>query len=323
MPKFDSKAIYRDLDQGDIWPVYWLYGTEKMKVREILKKIRTTILQTPENSIWSEEQYDGSEVDIDLILDSAQSLNLLGPRVKLMIIREAHFLKNLESLQKLLGPPQKLGKLSCVCVFISKDLDMRKKFSKVLQEKAAVIHCEEVPEAQKENFIQYLSKKRGMSLTPVQLFNLSQLEPWSLDIIDQELEKFQLAESNQEVFLIQQNELGKKETFMDQFFSRNRSAALPHVSYFSTDPSECLPLLGLMSWNVKQLSLLIADRSTGLNQVKLNPYLMERFRRWLPRWSESEIQALQQELMDIDFKMKQTPLLPLGLWNTLVMRFCT
>ena len=37
MPKLEPKTVQRELDQGQLWPVYWLYGGEAMKARELLK----------------------------------------------------------------------------------------------------------------------------------------------------------------------------------------------------------------------------------------------------------------------------------------------
>ena len=40
MPKLEPKVIQKELEQGVLWPVYWLYGQERMKSRELFKRIR-------------------------------------------------------------------------------------------------------------------------------------------------------------------------------------------------------------------------------------------------------------------------------------------
>ena len=81
-------------------------------------------------------------------IESAQSL-AMGGGPRFVVVREAHALKDLDALEPLLGPPVAREELYSICVFVSKDLDKRKKFSKRLLEKAACVPCEEVPEQEK------------------------------------------------------------------------------------------------------------------------------------------------------------------------------
>ena len=37
MPKLEAKQVQKELDEGWLWPVYWIYGPEGMKARELLK----------------------------------------------------------------------------------------------------------------------------------------------------------------------------------------------------------------------------------------------------------------------------------------------
>jgi DNA polymerase III delta subunit len=337
MPKIELKAVQRELEKGLIWPVYWIYGQEKLKSRELLKRIRRAVLdQSLESESadsagtlkslthWGEEHFTAtSTLDAESIVDAACSLTL-GGGTKLVVVQDAHLLKKPEPLAQLFGPSKKKEDLPSVCIFLSKDLDGRKKFSKLLVEKAAVIHCEEVAEDQRESWIQYLAKRRKVEieLTPHLVMKLSTLDPWSLDIIDQELEKYSVAGLAEEVFLEGSGRVGGMEVFIDQFFQRHLQASISHVSYFADAPDEALPLLGLLGWNVRQLAVLLSDRENGTRYAKLAPYVEERLRKWSGKWTLSEILRLQQELANLDYKMKQTPLLPLGLWSSLVTEFC-
>jgi hypothetical protein len=74
-----------------------------------------------------------------------------------------------------------------------------------------------------------------------------------------------------------------------------------------------------LAWNVRQLVLFVRDRSA----VKMNPYVAERFSRWSKQWKLEHLLVLQSELAELDFNLKQTPKLPLGLWSDLVIRFCS
>jgi DNA polymerase-3 subunit delta len=322
MPKLEPKIIQKELEQGWLWPVYWLYGTERMKSRELLKRIRKAVLGSESSSSsglagFGEEMLDGNEVDAATVLDAASSLSL-GGGCRLIVVREAHALKEAEILAPLCGPKAKKGDLTSVCVFLSKDLDGRKKFSKILTEKAAVVPCEEVPEVEREAWISYLAKRRGLDLPPELVAQMSSLDPWSLDIIDQELEKFSLAQSGDVVLLGGGvGSAGGGERFLNAFFARDLKKSLQAVEEFADRPDESLPLLGLLGWNVRHLALVLSR-----GNVKLNPFVAERLQAWARHWQLSEVLRLQTFLEELDFSLKQTPLMPLGLWGEIVMTFC-
>lgn len=322
MPKMELKTVQTELEKGQIWPLYWLYGPERMKSRELLKRIRIVLFGNEAVAPgWSEETFDGSEAEGIEVLDSLISPSLYAG-VKLVVVRDAHALKNPEVLSEFMGPSQSKSEVRAVCVCFSKDLDARKKFSKILVEKSAVVPCEEVIEGQKNPWIQFLAKRRGLELNPSVVLRLCSLDPWSLDIVDQELEKLALAGSGSDVILNDSHQAPGPDVFLSNFFQRDLKSTLPLVSRFAENPEDALPLLGLFAWNVRQLSVLIADREQGTRHAKLNPYVIEQFRRWSQYWKLTEIIDLQEELERIDFSFKQTPLLPLGLWTHLVTRFC-
>ena len=322
MPKFEPKMIQKELEQNKIWPVYWIYGGEQMKIRELVKRIKKTAVgDAPSASLFgsASEILEGSEVSTNEVLDSLQSLSL-GGGLRFLILRDAHQLKNPEELETLMGKASLPSELSSVLVCLSKDLDARKKFSKVLIEKAAVVSCEEVAEEEKEAWIGYLSKRRGLELKTEWVMRLRALDPWSLDIIDQELEKFSIS-NTEDVFLTGTASLGG-ETFLNSFFSKNLKAVLQDIESFAQAPEESLPLLGLLGWNVRQMACLVAEKKSRTRSLKLSPFIADRLQKWAQKWELAEILKLQEELEDLDFNLKQTPLLPLGLWSDLVMRFC-
>jgi len=331
MPKFEPKQIQKDLESGKLWPVYWIYGQERMKSRELLKRIRNAVLgsDSQESSSggslfggFAEENLDGTEVSAPQIIDAAQSLSL-GGSVRFIVIREAHAIKESEQLSALLGPQVPKDQLTSVCVFLSKDLDGRKKFSKLLTEKAAVIPCEEIADDDREAWIQYLAKRRTLDLAPELVVQLRTLDPWSLDIIDQELEKYQVSGEQSEVLMGGSGSQVGGDVFIDAFLNRNLKISMQAVESFAESPDESLPLLGLLAWNVRYLALVSAHSGGSTKNLKLNPFLVERLGRWSKKWRLEEVLELQSKLAELDFGMKQTARMSLGLWTSLVTDFCS
>jgi DNA polymerase III delta subunit len=238
----------------------------------------------------------------------------------LLVIREAHTLKEPEVLESLMGPAASSGHTS-VCVFLSKDLDARKKFSKKLIEKAAVVPCDAIAEEEREAWVDYLAKRRGLALDAGVIAQLRSMDPWSLDLLDLELEKFELSEKSPEVLLGSAGTQGGSDVFFEAFFFKDLKKALELAESFSDKTEESLPLLGLFSWNVRYLSLFLSEKNAGVRELKLNPYLADKLSRWSRKWSLAELLALQEKLHELDFALKQTPKHPLGAWSDLMIRF--
>lgn len=344
MPKIEPKQIQKEIDGGKLRPVYWFFGGEPMKARELLKRIRKTMFATEKNaeesaadlafaSSFRETVLDGSETGVGEILDAAQSLSL-GGGGKLVVVKQAHLVKNPEPLIDLCGEPSagsrtpdfidpKTG--ASVVVFLSKDLDQRKKFSKALIERAACVPCEEIADEDREAWASYLAKKRGLVLSDLELALLRAMDPWSLDGIERELEKLEAAASQEdrEAILLGGGE-GKNaaEVFVEAFLMRDLSRAMPEVKHFAEYPESALPLLGLLSWNAKTLIGVLKDREAGTRETKLGSFLQDRFGRYQRKWNLGEAISLQHALAEVDFSTKQTPRDPLGTWTGLVLGFC-
>ena len=336
MPKFEPKAIQKELEAGTLWPVYWLYGQEAMMSREVLKRIRKAVLGDGDSSTslsFNEEVIDNqngnAEFNVSRVLDAAQSLSL-GGGTRLIIVRDAHALKDADRLAELFGPSGKKSEMTSVCVFLSKDLDGRKKFSKALIDKAAVVPCEEIADQDRDAWIGYLAKKKGVEISDELAAQLRFLDPWSLDIIESELEKYSLAAlgsggvSDQN--LVVQGGVGPNlggDSFLDAFFGRRLKDSLLAVESFADFPDESLPLLGLLAWNARFLGLVVNDHIHKTRETKISPFLADRFNRWSRQWSLGEVVELQSALAELDFGIKQTQLLSLALWTELVTRFCS
>lgn len=325
MPKLESKAVMQELESGSLWPVYALVGTESMKSSELLKRIRRAVLG-PESAqisgFQSESRIDGSESNGDQVVEEAQSL-AFGSNLKLVVVRDAHALKQPESIGVLFGARAAKDLLTSVVVLVMKDLDGRKKFSKTLVEKAAVVSCEEVAEADREAWVQYLAKRRGITVDAQAMSTLRALEPWSLGIIDLELEKLTLnAEGSADgVLLSAGSGPANADAFIQAFFRRDRSATLGQIEQIANRPEEALPLLGLMAWNVRMLALLASGASS--QALKLSPFLVDRLRRLGTGWTLDELVALEARLSDLDFTLKQRPHVPTGEWADLVISFAS
>lgn len=328
MPKIEPKFIQKELEAGKVRPVYWIFGPERMKAREILRRIQRAVHQDEKPNDFNFEKLDGSEASIDAILDSAQSFSMMGG-AKLIVVRNAEDLKVLEPLVDYLKQlpdrePVAVSELSSVLVFVSKGFDGRKKTSKAIQENATTVPCEEVLEQEREPWIDYLSKRRGIVLSPEERLVLRGLDPWSLDIVDQELGKIELVASEENLrsqVLMSGVDARAREDFIDALFCRDRTRALKWMHLFSEDMDVQLPILGLISWNLRQLKIQMLEQETQTrSSEKRNPYLQPKLDRWKKHWNRDSLHHFEHGLFGIDFSLKNTRLTGQGLWASLIIQ---
>lgn len=326
MPQLEPKAIQKELDAGRVRPFYWLYGDEPMKARELVKRIKSHVLGTkPEETPFiathslNEELLDGASTTGPQVADAALSL-ALGGGTRIILVRDAHLLPEPEALESLMGEATTRESLPQLVICLSQNLDKRKKFTKQILAKAVAVPCEAVAESEREPWIQYLAKRHGLALKPEWVQTLRTLDPWTLDIVERELEKLELmiGDSDAGALLSQSSAEGMlAERFLDALFSRRKKDALALIDAL-TPPDESLPLLGLLGWNVRHLALGLAAREKNLPPPRISPYLAEKFTRWSKHWTLAQMLSLQDELSEMDFSFKQTPRLPLGIWMGLI-----
>jgi len=271
---------------------------------------------------WREDRIDGAGSTGEAVADAARTYSFAGgPR--LVVVADSDALKEPDALAAILGPPRSIADLPSVCVLLAKGLDERKRLSKALLAGAAVVECEPVAEVDREAWISHLAAAKGVALGADVVDRLRVLEPWTLDGVAREIEKFvicsETGHSREAREALAAGTSGPAaELYLRAIFERDRAAAIRAVAGFADRPEESFPLLGLLAWNVRQLALFSATGRTD----RVPPFAADRLRSWRPLWKMAETLRFQRALGELDFGLKQTRLVPLGLWTALACRFC-
>lgn len=328
MPKMELKAVQNELEKGRVRPVYFLAGAERMKARELAKKIQRAALKGESPNDFNLEKYDAADAGLESILDSAQGVSLLGS-LKVIVARNVEEVRNLDPLAEYLESLESTAaatpeELATVLILISKSLDGRKKASKTIAEHAALVACEEVRENDREPWIEFLAKRRGAVLRDSERMALRGLDPWSLDIVDQEISKLELVGDDEQLradALRSGVSAYAQDEFIDALFTRDRMRALGLVHYFSGDIDVQLPFLGLLAWNFRQLKLYVLEQETRTpSHERRNPSLTGKLDRWRRYWERASLQVFEHALFEIDFSLKNTRLTGQGLWTDLILK---
>lgn len=326
MPRIEAKLIQKELESGKLRPAYWIFGPERMKARELVRRIQKAAFGDDKPNDFNFEKHDGGDSEISTILDAAQGFSLMGG-TKVILVRNAEELKQQDLLVDFFESipsqePVDAADMSNVVVFISKNFDARKKATKKIQELVATIPCEEAKEEEREPWIAYLAKRRGLTLKENEAVLLRGLDPWSLDIVDQELAKLELVADEEALraqVLLNGVDAFARDDFIDALFSRDKKRTMKWMHLFCEEIEVQLPILGLVSWNLRHLKLMLMEEKTrSRSGEKRNMYLQRNLDRWKKHWTFESIQEFEHGLFEIDFSLKNTRLMGKGLWTSLL-----
>lgn len=314
MPKLNNLWLKKELNQGKIWPVYYIAGEESFLARKAVEAIEDLCRKT---FGYGFKTVDGDKIEIGEVLEEAKMLEF-GRPVQLLRVTSAEKIKNLESIATELKPQCAITDAEFVIILISKDLDQRRKSTKVLLDKAGVVVCETPHDSEREAFLD------GMILDYMKAYNppihisdhvryrFLTNEPFSLSVIENELSKLAFARTKAEQDELLSSEGSfKQDEFIEALFSRKRVDLFRYDYREFDNPSVGLPLLGLLSYNARQLMAY----KLGASPL---PFLRDRLARWGKVWSITDCERLTHSLFQVDFETKQTRKLGLATWHRLV-----
>jgi len=304
MPKLNWEKALNQIKANQIWPIYWLYGAETYLIRTFYEFLKTHLHLDP---YWGEMRIDAEiEGAFDLI---QPSLFLKG--VQLIQIKNAEKIRKFDFFQEC---SQKMSSIQRIYFFVSKDGIFQ---AKDFLTQVAVIHCEKVKEFEQEHWIQFLAQEKGLNLTSEIMAQFNAFQPWSLDRINEELEKLKISGMNPHVISCTPLDFQNTDEFLDGFFSKEPKKALSQLTHFFNHSHQMLTLLGIVNWNLKEIFMKKLGISTGVFSLR-----KKNIQRWANDWEKEELILLQNALIQIDYQLKQSASQPLETWTQLILDFC-
>lgn len=313
MPEIEDRTLQKELDSRKFRPVYWLYGEERLKIRELLRRIEKNVFEKEgiNRNDFNWIRLDGAEVSFSQILDQVQSYSWGGGK-KVVVVTNAAEVAGLDS-----WPTQWPESDSILVMISTRFVDRRLKWTKLVVAQAALTDCVPVPEDQREVAIGYLARRHEVTLTENETQILKVHQPWFLEGIEQELEKLKCVADDRETrfeALVGGVDPRAQDEFINAFFNREFGPAAKWVRNFGEDSGTFLMLLGLIAWNLRQLKGL----ALGSNDFR-HPLLRPRLERWKLKWSFSQIQKCEQALAQADSDFKGTGVKGPETWTQLLL----
>lgn len=187
-------AIWKNINEGKIEPIYLLTGVEQHLIDTTIKKIMKAMPDVDESSVL---RFDLEETPIETVLEEADTLPFLEDR-KLIIANNASFLKaadktkekvvhNITLLESWLSNPSPTATVLFLAPY--EKLDGRKKIVKVMQQKAVVVEAMPLTGRDLTTWIQNEAGAHGINISPENAQALIEMTGDSLLALSNEIAK--------------------------------------------------------------------------------------------------------------------------------------
>lgn len=183
------EQIVRDVQAGNIKPVYFLMGEESYYIDHVADYIQNTLLQ-PEERDFNLITYFGADADIDAVLTSAKAYPMGAERM-VVVVKEAQNLKHLEHLEYYLRAPQP----STVLIFCYKNgtIDRRTKVATLINKEGVLFESKKLYDSQLPAFINNYMRRKKVAMAPGAAETMAEFVGADLNRIASELDKLVIA----------------------------------------------------------------------------------------------------------------------------------
>jgi DNA polymerase-3 subunit delta len=182
------RSIIQDVKNKKFKPVYLLHGEESYYIDLISKEIQEQALEEHERDFNQTVLY-GKDTDVLTIVSEAKGYPMMSER-RLVVIREAQDLKNIDDLESYCSQPNPTTVL--VLAYKYKKFDSRKKLLKEITKHGQVFLSDKVRDYQLVDWITNYLKTTEYSITPKAATLLADFLGNDLSKITNELDKLAL-----------------------------------------------------------------------------------------------------------------------------------
>ena len=307
------KEIISSISNKDFHPVYFLMGEEPFYIDKISDYISDNVLESQEKEFNQSVLY-GKEVDVAQIIAEAKQFPF-GATHRVVIVKEAQNIKNIDELESYLDNPQP-STILVIC-YKYKKLDKRKKFTKSLAKKALLFESKKLYNNQVPDWItKYLSEK-GYKIEEKAAFMLAEFLGTELSNISNELDKLMVIIKKQEKItanIIEKNIGISKDynifEFQQALGKKDILKSNQIVNHFSANPKAhpIVVTLGMLFSFFQKIMTYhcLSDKSRNnvATELKITPYFVQQYSSAARYYSQNKLFDIFTLLKVYDLKSK-------------------
>ena len=307
------KEIISSISNKDLQPVYFLMGEEPYYIDKLANAFAKNVL-TAEEQEFNQVILYGKDIETGQAIAEAKQFPF-GSEKRVIIVREAQHLKNIELLDSYLDNPQPSTVL--IISYKGKSVDKRKKFGKNLAKKCVVFESKKLYDNKIPAWILEYVGKQGFNIDNSATAVLAEYLGADLSKITNELDKLMLVVKKEEqittalieyhigiskdynVFELQ-NALGKKD-----IVKANRI-----INHFASNPKDhhIVPVLSALFSFFQKIMIyhFLEDKSpkSAASALKVNPFFVSQYQTAASNYNKRQLFYIFEYLKDYDLKSK-------------------
>lgn len=256
------------------------------------------------------EKFDGSEVELQPIIDTVQSLPFLATR-KLVVVRELSANKtSAENVEKLIAAVGDSTEL----VFVEPRPDKRSVYFKTLKSKTQLEEFNEMDGHGLARWLTNEATRQGGKLSIADANYLVERVGANQMLLSNELDKLltydiQITRQNIDL-LTEPTPQSKVFDLLDAAFSGRKQKALELYQDQRAQQVEPQAILAMIAWQLNIIAIAKAADGKSLGQVSkdsgISEYPLRKAQAAASKLSDTEINRLVEEALDIDRRSKTT-----------------
>ncbi len=319
MSTISRVELDRSLREGRLRPLYLLIGTERYLRTAAVREITNTALSDTLLREFNECSFSLLSERIDSAIAAAEQLPMMAER---RVVRIRDFAKLREAdeeiLIRYLGNPVD----STVMIFIADELDKRKRATKTLLERCAVVEFTPLKDAEAKAWARVRLKELKVTADDQVLAEVIRLVGTNVQTLFSELDKLAAAAAATGKLTLElvdeligrSRELSNFE-LGDHVLARNRKRALETLHRLLDDGVEPVMLIGLIAGNYHRLALgkhLLARglRDDIFKNMSIPPFKRDAFMSTLQRSDSATIARGIQLIAAADLAIKTSQATP-------------
>ncbi len=259
MPTITREELWRRLKGGKVEPLYLLFGPEEYLRDAAARAVADAALKDAPLREFNESNYGLSSVDVQQAIAAAEQMPMMGGR---RVVRVTDFGRLREADEGALVRYVTRPAETSTVIFVSDDLDKRRKLSKTLMDVCTSVEFAELKDAELAAWARDRLKHLGAHADERALRQIVALVGASVRQLSTELEKLATAalpggEITMELvdaLVGRSRELSNFE-LSDHLIARDRRRALETLRKLLDDGAEPVMLIGLLASNFHRLAL--------------------------------------------------------------------
>ncbi|MBJ9988106.1 DNA polymerase III subunit delta [Paenibacillus sp. S28] len=319
----DVKAAVKAIRQGDVSPVYLLYGTEKYQMNEFTSLMEDQLLQKEERD-FAIVHYDLADTPIQEVVEEAEMIPFMVQR-KLIFVRDAAVFTagkdsgkvehRMESLLEYIGNPAEYS----VLIFLvnNEKLDERKKVVKAVKSAGTVLSFMPMGSDELLRWIEKKAKQRECSFAPGAAEMLVRNAGTQLQTLAAEVDKLCLyAGSGGTVTTDIVDRLVARSTeqnvfaLVEEIANLRLDQALGIFYELLKQKEEPIKIAALIA---RQFRIILQVKDLGgqsysqqqiASQLGLHPYAVKIAGEQARKFQPNQLKAILSRLGDLDYQMK-------------------